>query len=530
MTRLTLAVAALLAVPLMASGEPPPAPAPLKSPAAKLIDQLASDDFAEREAASKGLADLGPAALDEIRTACASPDPEVASRARDLAARITRRLDNEKNLAPTVVELTAVDTPLDTVLALLSKQSGYQVVLGGLKVDELAAKKVTLKTGKVSFWEAVRAVNDAAGLQIASVGGFTAIGSMPYSYRSSQPASADRARQLGADRPPLPGGPGPIAKPIEEFKRSAFAVRTAPLPNESVVLEARDPNKPRPWAAYGAVCVEAFPLPTPPQGEDAAWSLVQVWPEPKVTWRETRGVSVRRADDDHAQALRNVPVFPPGQTINRGVRMANGNVLILNEGGLEPRHSVPTHNLNIRQAAVKFKAAEKPSASLAAFAGSVFGVIRSPLEPLAVADLEAGKAVTAESPAGVSLKATLSRGENSSDTFVEVDLAYPQQLVEFARPTDPLPGTKAAAGVSNNTVYGLRATDAEGNTMALVPHGPVTHRIAPGRTGFGFKFLVRPVLGKPSGDPKAVTFWGTTGRAVEVPFDLRGAPLAAGKK
>jgi hypothetical protein len=529
MTCRTLAVTALLVSPFTAFAEPPtPAPA-IKSPASKLVELLGSDDFAEREAASKRLADLGAAALDEVRAACASADPEVAMRARDLAARIGRRVENEKNLAPTLVELSSEDVMLDSVLADLSKQSGYQVVLGGLKVEELAAKKITVKTGKVAFWAAVKVINDAAGLQIASVGGFTAPGSLPYHYRSSLATpNGDRVRQLGADRPPPPGG-GPIAKPLEDFKRNAFAVRTAPLPNEAVVLEARDAGKLRPWATFGAVCVEAFAVPVAPNGADNVWSLLQVWPEPKVAWRETRGVSVRRADDDQAQALRSTPTNNPGQVLTRGVRMANGNVMILNEAGFEPRSPFPTFQPNIRQHTVKFKAAEKPSASLAEFAGSVYGVIRSPLEAIAVAELEAGKQVQGAAHSGVTLKATLVRAD-ARESLLEVDLSFPQQLVEFARVTDPLPGMTGPTNFSNNTVNGLRATDADGNPLTLVVQS-ITHR-APfgGQQALGFKMLARPPVGKPTGEPKAVTFWGTYGKTVEVPFTLSGAPLVVGKK
>lgn len=526
MTRRTLAVAVLLASPLAAPGGPP-APDTL----ARLIEQLGSDDFAEREAASKRLAGLGPAALADIRTACASPDPEVARRARDLAAGIGRRVENEKTLAPTLVDLAAADTPLDAVLADLSKQSGYQVVLGGLKAEDLATKRVTLKTGRVAFWDAVKVVSDAAGLQVASVGGFTAPGSLPYTYRSPNGAlGVNRAQQLGADRPPPPAGPGPIAKPIEEFKRSAFAVRTAPLPNESVVLEARDVGKLRPWASYGAVAVEVFPLPTPPPGADAAWSLLQVWPEPKLSWRETRAVSVRRAADEHEQALRALPHVPaPATMVIRG-RAFNGNVMIQNDGFSPTPAAFPTFQPNVRQSAVKFKAAEKPSAALREFAGSVYGVIRSPLEPLAVAELEEGKEAVAGAVAGVSLKATLVRGE-AGETRVDVELAFAQQAIEMARVTDALPGAKNPTTVSNNTVHGLRVTDADGNPLSLTVQ-QITQRImAPaGALTYGFRFSVLRPPGKVVPLPKTITFWGTHGKTVEVPFDLRDAPIAAGKK
>ena len=57
----------------------------------------------EREAAGRRLDEIGAPALEPLRAACRSDDPEVARRARDLVARIGRRLANEQALAPTVV-------------------------------------------------------------------------------------------------------------------------------------------------------------------------------------------------------------------------------------------------------------------------------------------------------------------------------------------------------------------------------------------------------------------------------------------
>src|SRR5262245_47976149 len=124
MNRRAIAVGAGLSIlvgPLLA-GEPPKPSAP-----AELVTKLGSDEFREREAASRRLAELGPAALDALRPACRSEDPEVARRARELVGRIERWAANEKTLAPTLVELTADNAPLADVLADLSKQTGYAV-------------------------------------------------------------------------------------------------------------------------------------------------------------------------------------------------------------------------------------------------------------------------------------------------------------------------------------------------------------------------------------------------------------------
>src|SRR4051794_20531838 len=59
---------------------------------ARLIEQLGSMDFGQREEASKRLATLGEPGLPLLRKALASDDPEVRRRARDLIRALERRL------------------------------------------------------------------------------------------------------------------------------------------------------------------------------------------------------------------------------------------------------------------------------------------------------------------------------------------------------------------------------------------------------------------------------------------------------
>jgi hypothetical protein len=60
----------------------------------QLIKQLGSEQFAEREAASRELAAYGESALSALRRASRSEDPEVRRRARELLRAIVTRLLN----------------------------------------------------------------------------------------------------------------------------------------------------------------------------------------------------------------------------------------------------------------------------------------------------------------------------------------------------------------------------------------------------------------------------------------------------
>jgi hypothetical protein len=60
----------------------------LKARITKLVAQLGSEDFDQREQASEDLARIGPTAIEPLRTAAKSTDPEVRQRASDLLTRL----------------------------------------------------------------------------------------------------------------------------------------------------------------------------------------------------------------------------------------------------------------------------------------------------------------------------------------------------------------------------------------------------------------------------------------------------------
>jgi WD40 repeat protein len=72
------------------------ASAPTEDEVARLIKQLGHDDFARREAANKRLAEIGEPALDALKSAAASDDPEVRRRAALLVADIEHKLYGER--------------------------------------------------------------------------------------------------------------------------------------------------------------------------------------------------------------------------------------------------------------------------------------------------------------------------------------------------------------------------------------------------------------------------------------------------
>jgi hypothetical protein len=507
----------------LVAGEPPPLPAP-----AELVGKLGSDEFREREAAGKRLDELGVAALDALRLACRSEDPEVARRARELVGRIEWRHANEVALAPTLVELSVENAPLADVLASLSKQTGYTVALAG---D--ATKRVTLKTGKVPFWEAVRAVCDATDLQVAAAGGFVAPDS-PLSVRAAAPVAPmgpggpRPLPQPGFRVPAQPGLPGPVSPAVEAAKLPPGA--SSPT---SVVLEARPIGAPRrPAAVYGAVLVEAIAVPPAAAIPDVSVTLLQVWPEPRLNWQQTKGVKVTRALDRTDRALAAEPDLgqPPQILRTRGgvavVQQVNGNVVLLNPGASDPTPSPAAFTPNVRQAVVKFRTDDRPADALREFSGSVIGFIRSGAERVATTALKPGEQSTADGLADATMRTTLGNDGEGKFTLT-AELVYDPTTVSPSALISPA----GDPGPVNRTVYGVGVTSADGKPYQVAPlqvSQTIPSRAQARQVHLVLRLALSPAE-KGQAAPTTATFWATYNKPVEVPFVLRDVPVT-GKK
>src|SRR5262245_8288024 len=153
---------------------------------AKLVKQLGSDNFEEREKASKDLEAIGAPALDALHDAIKNGESEYKTRAAAIIKKVVTKGTNEKLLAPTKVKLTFKDTPLADAIAEFNKKSGYTIQLHDPE-KKLADRKVTLDTGEVTFWEAFDKFCEKAGLTEAS-------------FQDLMPK-------------PIPGGPGGVPVP-----------------------------------------------------------------------------------------------------------------------------------------------------------------------------------------------------------------------------------------------------------------------------------------------------------------------------
>lgn len=230
-----------------AAAPPPPAENHLK----KLVSQLGSGQFNERQNASALLEKLGAAAVPSLREAGGNPDPEVRGRAEALLARIERRLESARVLAGKKIALSYRDTPGEEAWHDFGKRTGFILTPDKERPPDLGGSIVNLKTGDIAVWEALDRF--CAALGVSEVEGAA----------------------TGTDGP-------------------------------AIVLRAGRPDR-GPTCYAGGVRVSAFLEPSQGWGQTAGVTEVpinlRIAAEPGIAWERTIAVHVDRAVDENGQVL-----------------------------------------------------------------------------------------------------------------------------------------------------------------------------------------------------------------------------------
>jgi hypothetical protein len=219
---------------------------------AQLIEQLGSNNYEEREQATKKLAEIGMPALNALRKAAASGDPEIQKRAEELINRLDeqikqaeRRAESAKLLTASKIHLVYKDTPLTEAVADFAKKSGYTLQLHDPE-KKLADRKITLDTGMVTFWQAFDQFCTAAGLTEASLQDMLVPQQrVPRLRPQRQPEDPNNPFLPGQ---PAPGGPADPSAPKQDVPVPGAQIQPVP-PAESAAPGAR--IQPRPPAGGG---------------------------------------------------------------------------------------------------------------------------------------------------------------------------------------------------------------------------------------------------------------------------------------
>ncbi|HZU38216.1 MAG TPA: hypothetical protein VFA18_19995 [Gemmataceae bacterium] len=306
---------ATLVAPMLATPPSAPEGKASKEQIERLVHQLGSPKFREREAATAALEEIGIPALPLLEAALKGPDREVRARAEALVGRIRKLAETAGVLVPEYLHLKFKATPLQQAVRDLARTSGYPIELQGVP-STWADHTITVDTGKTTFWRAFDRFCHAAGLVEAppQPSYYVPAGSsqLPRWAPPRRPAGTRRASAAAALVPllvlALPDGPpakaaSPTAR-VRIRERPAFipAVRT----RSSLFLMV---GKPVHWPTcyFGAVRVRVQPpeppIPTRARTKDEILIILDAALEPRWSWIDADRVLVRRAVDSSGQKL-----------------------------------------------------------------------------------------------------------------------------------------------------------------------------------------------------------------------------------
>lgn len=256
------------------------ADAPVAAPEgiARLIRQLGSARFSEREAASRALDAIGEPALEPLEAAVTAGDPETRRRAAELVDRIGQRVAVTRLLKPTKVALQIRDMPLVEAVKALASQTGLPFELS--PAAKFAGRKITVQSDPLPVWDAVELFCRKA--DIHEWDGMTSAGAATIGP-TAQPANIA-----------LGGLQGQIIINGRTFSRNG-----TPINPKLLLLDGPAPELPRHLA--GAVRLRVLPHGTPfphaMTGDEAILPL-QISAEPRVQWIGAAAVRIDRALDD----------------------------------------------------------------------------------------------------------------------------------------------------------------------------------------------------------------------------------------
>src|SRR5262245_4922405 len=107
----------------------------------RLIGDLGDRRYDKREAADRALRLIGMPALDALRQATRSTDPEVRRRATRLVRLIEQQAETDRLLAPQRVRLVYKEAALPDAVTDLAKKTGMAIKLE--EAERLADRKIT---------------------------------------------------------------------------------------------------------------------------------------------------------------------------------------------------------------------------------------------------------------------------------------------------------------------------------------------------------------------------------------------------
>ncbi len=272
---------------------------------AALVQQLGSVRYAEREAAGSALRALGREALDALRPARTSADPEIRSRSTELVEEIEAAL----LIQPTLIQLNYRDRTIAEVAGDLTQQSGSLISLQPDASPGWTERRITLvRADRVPLWEAIHDLCRAGQLRVTPVNAM-----MGPQVPGQRPLAAELAPAQGPAGPAIVSGPFRVVVTSLEFHKG----RSFLHPNVAITLPGQPAARPAGANPVAGLVSESFLI------------GLQVQAEPRMTLAQEGPVKLLEAVDDLGQSLL-LPGGPQSPAVPNGFQgLANaGSSLI----------------------------------------------------------------------------------------------------------------------------------------------------------------------------------------------------------
>jgi len=484
----------------------------------KLIEQLGSTQFDEREQAAKALDAIGRPALNALQKATKSSDVEIQRRAKELVQKITQRVANDKILAPTRIRLQYDSTPVEAAVGDLAKKSGYAIILAGDK-SKLAERRVTVDTGEVPFWEAFDRFCEKAGLVEAGAH----VGQKQAPAHPVAPATPVPPKPAAPAVPPVPvpARVGPAANPVQPLPA---AVGGGTAANTGRITLVDGVSRDLPTCYQGAVRIRALPPGTLIPGISMRMQEIvlglEISPEPKLQMQSIVSIAVEKAVDREDQALVQA-------------QSAATDRLGRKDAALTPSAVLPYPG-NLKQVPIVFKTPNKPAANLKELKGLITAKARTePEEILKINNvLQAGK-LEVKGPGSSVMRLLEACRDADGVVTIRVQVEYSNQSIVANAANQQLktvavvrPGAVPAAGPAASTKYrsfgGITLTDSKVELFDLHVKQS-SARMADNIYAREFTFTCQST--KDRGEPVKLAFVGQRVVTVEIPFTLTNVPL-----
>jgi hypothetical protein len=431
----------------------------------RLIRQLGSRKYAEREVAARKLAAVGESALPALRRAARTADLEIRRRAEQLVHQIEVEAEAARLLAGKRVRLVYKATPVLEAVEDLAARTGLEVRVEG-DLTTLKERTVTLDTGATTAWEALAAFCRKAGLA-------------------------------------EPGTPARLEPDDAEGEISLVDARSAPLPCHLA----------------GALRIRALPAQgTPDRAGPACGFLVEASPDPTMPWYGVVGVRLSRAVDERGQELVRPSLPGPGTPVPLP---APDRPAVWDAMSGQPVAAV----VDRRALSVWLAAGKQPSARLKEVRGVLTIQVPVVRELLTVDGIAEAEGKTFEGDHGRSVKVVqVKRTAGALTLRVQVRSkgaggasSIPLQVVRTPK------GQLVMRGRQRDPLVGFTLEDAEGN-----PVRPLNSRrnSAPNRGGgllLEYEVTFPLKAGQPV--PGRLVCRGPRLTALDIPFTLRDVPL-----